>query len=55
METEQNLELQEESSNNINTNLNKANSDYNYKMAKVVNLIHYRDRIYVPKTFENVF
>ena len=50
VEAEQNLELQAESSTNIRTVLNKANSDWKYNMVEGINLFHYCDRIYVPKT-----
>ena len=50
MDEEQKLELQSESSNNIGTDLNKANSDWKYKTVKGINLVHYCDRMYVPKT-----
>ena len=50
VEVKQKLELQAESSTNIRTNLNKNNSDWNYKPAEGINLVHYRDSISVPKT-----
>ena len=55
VEAEQKLELQTELSTNIRTNINKDNSDCKYMLVKGINLIHYRDRIYVPKPFANVF
>ena len=44
------MALQAESDTNIGTNLNKANSDWKYNSAKGINLVHYRDVIYFPKT-----
>ena len=50
VETEQNLELQAESSTNIRTYLNKSSYDWKYKPVEGINLVHSRNRIYVPKT-----
>ena len=50
VEAEQKLELQYGSSTNIRTNINKDNSDRKYNTVGCINLVHYRDRIYVPKT-----
>ena len=50
VEAEQHLELQSELSTNIRTDLNKANSNWKYKPVRGINLFHYCDRIYVPKT-----
>ena len=44
------MELQAESSTNIRTDLNKANSNWKYKPVEGINLVHYRDMIYAPKT-----
>ena len=44
------MEIQDESSTNIRTDLNKANSDWKYNPVKGINLVHYHDRIYVPQT-----
>ena len=48
VEVEHNLELQAEWSTNISTNINKDNYDWKYNPFKGINLVHYRDRIYVP-------
>ena len=50
MESEHELELQSESSTNNGTNLSKAKSNWKYNPVKGINLSHYHDRIYVPKT-----
>ena len=50
MEAEQHLELQSELSTNIRTDLNKANSNQNKNPVEGINLVHYRDRMYVSKT-----
>ena len=50
MEAEQKLELQSGSSTKIRTDLNKANSDWKYNTVEGINLVHFCDRIYVPKT-----
>ena len=44
------MKLQAESSTNIRTNLNKDNSNCKYNPVGGINLVHYRDRIYMPKT-----
>ena len=49
LEAEQNMELQTESSTNIRTNLNLANYYWKYKPVEYINLVHYGDKIYVPK------
>ena len=50
VEAGQKLELQDKSSTNIRTNINKDNSDLKYNLVKGINLVHYQDRIYVTKT-----
>ena len=50
VESEQNLEIQAESITNTRTDINKGNSNWKYKPVKVINLVHYHDRIYVHKT-----
>ena len=50
VEAEQKLEPQDESSTNIRIDLNKANSNWKYKLYEGINLVHYRNKIYVPKT-----
>ena len=50
MEAEQNIGLQANLSTNIRTNLDKANSDWKYNPVRGINLVHSRDRIFVPKT-----
>ena len=50
MEAEQKLELQAELITNIRTNNSKGNPNWKYKTVEGINLIHYHDRIYVPKT-----
>ena len=49
VEAEQKLELQSDSSTNIRTEINNANSDCNYKPTKGIILVHYSDIIYVTK------
>ena len=49
--TEKNLELQYKSSTNTRTDLNKYNSDWKHNPVESINLVHYRDRIYVLKKF----
>ena len=34
----------------MRTNINKANFNWKYNLVKGINLVHYHDRIYVPKT-----
>ena len=55
VEAEDNLELQYYLSTNIRTNINKANYDWKCNMVEGINLVYYRDRIYVPKTLRNFF
>ena len=43
------MELQYESSTNIRTDLNKDKYDWKYKPVKGINLVHFRDRIYVTQ------
>ena len=50
VEVEQKLKLQSELRTNIRTNINKDNSDWKYNPVKGINLVHYCDIIYVPKT-----
>ena len=50
VDAEQNMEIQDQSSTNIRTDLNKANSDWKYNPVKGINLVHYRVRIDVPQT-----
>ena len=50
VEEEHNLELQADLITNIRKNLNKSNSDWKYNPVEGINLVHCRDRIYVPKT-----
>ena len=50
MEAEHNLELQAELSTNIRNNLNKYESYWKYNLVEGINLVHYRDIIYVPRT-----
>ena len=45
VEAEQKLEIQTELSTNIRTDINKANSDCNYKPVVGINLVHYRDTL----------
>jgi hypothetical protein len=50
VEAEQKLELNKESSTKIRADLeDKANSNWKYKPVEGINLVHYRDKIYVPK------
>ena len=46
---EQKLELQYESSTKIRTNINKAKPDCKYNPVKGINLVHYRNMIYLTK------
>ena len=55
LEVEQNMELQAGSITNIMTDLNKANYDWNYKLVEGINLIHYRNMIYMLKTLQKLF
>ena len=55
MESQKNLEQQHESSINMRSNLNKASSYWKYNTIKVINLVQYRDMIYVPKTIYKHF
>ena len=50
MEAEQNLEIQFELSTTIRNDLNKEKSYLMYKLVEGINLIHYRNRIYVTET-----
>ena len=50
MEAEKNMELQTESSTNTWTDPNNANYNCKYNPVKGINCVHYRDRIYAPKT-----
>ena len=50
MEDKHKLEPQAEFSTNIRTNINKAAYNWKYKLVEGINPVHYRDRIYVPKT-----
>ena len=50
VEAEQKLELQTESSTNIKIDINKANYDWKYNTVEDINLVHYRNMIYVPQT-----
>ena len=43
------MELQYDSSTNIRTDLNKDKYDWKYKQVKGINLVHFRDRIYVTQ------
>ena len=49
------MELQAGSITNIMTDLNKANYDWNYKLIEGINLIHYRNMIYMLKTLQKLF
>ena len=55
VESEHKMEIQAYFSTNISTDLNKANSDWNYMPVKGVNLIYYCYRFYVPQTLSNSF
>ena len=44
------MELRASPSTNIRTNINKDNSDWKYKPVEGINLVHYCNIIYVPKT-----
>ena len=51
VEAEQKLELEQETSHQLRDDLNDTNSNtWCYKEVEGINLIHYRDRVYVPKT-----
>ena len=50
VEAEQKRELQTESSSRTRTNLNNYNSYWKYNPVEGINIVHYHDRIYVPKT-----
>ena len=50
MKAEQKLDIQDELITNIRTDLNNTNSYWKYKPVEGINIVHYRDRIYVTKT-----
>lgn len=50
VEAEQKLELQKKSSKQMNLELARKSSEWKYTMVEGINLVHYRDRVYVPKT-----
>ena len=51
VEAEQKLELKQEMSHSLRADFNDTNSNtWCYKEVEGINLIHYRDRIYIPKT-----
>ena len=44
------MEIRSDLITNLRTDFNKASSDWKYKPVKGINLVHYRNMIYVPKT-----
>ena len=55
LEAEQKLEIQAKSSTNLRTNINNSTFDCKYNPFKGIILVHYHDRIYVPKTVRKLF
>ena len=50
VEAEHKTELQTESSTNTWNDPNNANYNWKYNPVEGINFVHYRDRIYAPKT-----